>query len=225
MTKGVNFDWNHPEDECDVLKQPQLFHVLVGSLVKQLRDSSREGDALTVPPLQCYVGPYDLQSVLDSVEHVVVATHKLRPRSSVDCSGARLYAAPSFREIRSTYNDTYRKKFAYSISRGYPKGVCSLEGYSHVRSRALFKLPCRTTLQNVCLLGPIMSLLHAQKLVLFRCGDSMIEHQVFVRGVELSLDEHCDPPSLLEAVDSMQLCSGAARSVEFPLGRSSNMKS
>ncbi|KAH7946130.1 hypothetical protein HPB49_020574 [Dermacentor silvarum] len=78
---------------------------------------------------------------------------------------------------------------------------------------------------HVCLLGSIMSLLHAQKLVLFRCGDSMIEHQVFVRGVELSLDEHCDPPSLLEAVDSMQLCSGAARSVEFPLARSSNMTS
>ncbi|KAH7979516.1 hypothetical protein HPB49_009713 [Dermacentor silvarum] len=68
-----------------------------------------------------------------------------------------------------------------------------------------------------------MSLLHAQKLVLFRGGDSMIEHQVFVRGVELSLDEHCDPASLLQAVDSMQLCSGAARSVEFPLARSSNM--
>ncbi|KAH7960460.1 hypothetical protein HPB49_019989 [Dermacentor silvarum] len=29
---------------------------------------------------------------------------------------------------------------------------------------------------SVCILGPIMSLLHAQKLVLFRCVDSMIEH-------------------------------------------------
>ncbi|XP_049513943.1 uncharacterized protein LOC125941065 [Dermacentor silvarum] len=76
---------------------------------------------------------------------------------------------------------------------------------------------------SVCLPGPNMSLLHAQKLVLFRGGDSMIEHQVFVRGVELSLDEHCDPASLLQAVDSMQLCSGAVRSVEFPLARSSNM--
>ncbi|KAH7944839.1 hypothetical protein HPB49_001137 [Dermacentor silvarum] len=78
---------------------------------------------------------------------------------------------------------------------------------------------------NVCLPGPIMSLLHAQKLVLFRGGDSMIEHQVFARGVELSLDEHCDPASLLQAVDSMKLCSGAERSVEFPLARSSNMTS
>lgn len=48
---------------------------------------------------------------------------------------------------------------------------------------------------------------------------------MFVRGVELSLDEHCDPASLLQAVDSMQLCSDAARSVEFPLARSSNMTS
>ncbi|KAH7966004.1 hypothetical protein HPB49_012796 [Dermacentor silvarum] len=76
---------------------------------------------------------------------------------------------------------------------------------------------------SVCLPGPNMSLLHAQKLVLFRGGDSMIERQVFVRGVELSLDEHCDPASLLQAVDSMQLCSGAAQSVEFPLARSSNI--
>ncbi|KAH7980592.1 hypothetical protein HPB49_017389 [Dermacentor silvarum] len=78
---------------------------------------------------------------------------------------------------------------------------------------------------SVCLPGQIMSLLHAQKLVLFRGGDSMIEHQVFARGVELSLDEHCDPASLLQAVDSMKLCSGAERSVEFPLARSSNMTS
>ncbi|XP_077531337.1 uncharacterized protein LOC144143461 [Haemaphysalis longicornis] len=76
---------------------------------------------------------------------------------------------------------------------------------------------------SVCLPGPDMGLLHAQKLVLFRGGDNGVEHQVFVRGVELSLEEHCEPASVLLAVDSMKVCSGAGLPAQFPLARNAKM--
>ncbi|KAH9375544.1 hypothetical protein HPB48_019344 [Haemaphysalis longicornis] len=76
---------------------------------------------------------------------------------------------------------------------------------------------------SVCLPGPDMGLLHAQKLMLFRGGDNGVEHQVFVRGVELSLEEHCEPASVLLAVDSMKVCSGAGLPAEFPLARNAKM--
>ncbi|XP_037571960.2 uncharacterized protein LOC119454017 [Dermacentor silvarum] len=154
---GVNLDWNHPGDECDVLRQPQLFHVLVESL-----GASRVKVMLTVPPLPRYVGPYDLEPVLDSVEHVVVATHKLRPRSSVDCSGARLYAAPSFREIRDAYNAAYRKKFAYSMSAGGDTFVTRTVALGAAAQSAptptsgLVLRPNKTSFESVCNVKPVI---------------------------------------------------------------------
>ncbi|KAH7944147.1 hypothetical protein HPB52_016563 [Rhipicephalus sanguineus] len=124
---GVNLDWNHPGDQCDVLEQPQLFHVLVESLV-----ANRVKVMLTVPPLPRYVALYDLDPLLDGLEHVVLTTHKLRPRrSSVDCSGGRLYAAPAFREIRDSYSAAYRKKFAYSVSVAAYAGPKQLQERMH----------------------------------------------------------------------------------------------
>ncbi|KAL3201072.1 hypothetical protein MRX96_053564 [Rhipicephalus microplus] len=128
MYDGVNLDWNHPGDECDVLKQPRLFHALVEGLV-----ANRVKVMLTVPPLPRYVAPYDLDPLLALVDHVVLATHKLRPlRSSVHCSGARLYAAPAFREIRDSFGATHRRKFAYSVSQDMAlktSRVCGLESH------------------------------------------------------------------------------------------------
>ncbi|KAH9367440.1 hypothetical protein HPB48_000231 [Haemaphysalis longicornis] len=85
---GVNLDWNHPGDSCDVLQQPQMLHVLVESL-----STSRVKVMLTVPPLKRYAALYDLEPLLDSVSHVIVATHKLRLRGALGCSGARASVA------------------------------------------------------------------------------------------------------------------------------------
>ncbi|XP_072140246.1 uncharacterized protein [Dermacentor andersoni] len=154
---GVNLDWNRPGDECDVLRQPQLFHVLVESL-----GASRVRVMLTVPPLPRYLGAYDLEPVLDSVEHVVVATHKLRPRSSVDCSGARLYAAPRFREIRDAYSAAYRKKFAYSVSAGgdtFVTGSVALGAPAHATpppTSGLVLRPNKTSFESVCNVKPVI---------------------------------------------------------------------
>ncbi|XP_077565113.1 uncharacterized protein LOC144180696 [Haemaphysalis longicornis] len=73
---------------------------------------------LTVPPLKRYAALYDLEPLLDSVSHVIVATHKLRLRGALGCSGARAYASPAFREIRASYDAAHRRKFAYSMSVG-----------------------------------------------------------------------------------------------------------
>nr|XP_054925412.1 uncharacterized protein LOC129384217 [Dermacentor andersoni] len=154
---GVNLDWNRPGDECDVLRQPQLFHVLVESL-----GASRVRVMLTVPPLPRYLGAYDLEPVLDSVEHVVVATHKLRPRSSVDCSGARLYAAPRFREIRDAYSAAYRKKFAYSVSAGgdtFVTRTVALGAAAHAApppTSGLVLRPNKTSFESVCNVKPVI---------------------------------------------------------------------
>ncbi|XP_065302398.1 streptococcal hemagglutinin-like isoform X2 [Dermacentor albipictus] len=154
---GVNLDWNRPGDECDVLGQPQLFHVLVESL-----GARRVRVMLTVPPLPRYVAAYDLEPVLDSVEHVVVATHKLRPRSSVDCSGARLYAAPRFREIRDAYSAAYRKKFAYSVSAGGDTFVTrsvALGAAAHAApppTSGLVLRPNKTSFESVCNVKPVI---------------------------------------------------------------------
>ncbi|XP_050032975.3 uncharacterized protein [Dermacentor andersoni] len=129
---GVNLDWNRPGDECDVLRQPQLFHVLVESL-----GASR-------------------------VRHVIVATHKLRPRSSVDCSGARLYAAPRFREIRDAYSAAYRKKFAYSVSAGGDTFVTrsvALGAAAHAApppTSGLVLRPSKTSFESVCNVKPVI---------------------------------------------------------------------
>ncbi|XP_077497729.1 uncharacterized protein LOC144108345 [Amblyomma americanum] len=73
-----------------------------------------------------------------------------------------------------------------------------------------------TVSYSVCLPGPNMGLLHAQKLVLFRSEGTAVKHQVFVRGVELTaIDEKCDPASVLQEVDSMQVCAGAGLLTEF----------
>ncbi|XP_075724947.1 uncharacterized protein LOC142767347 [Rhipicephalus microplus] len=87
---------------------------------------------LTVPPLPRYVAPYGLDPLLALVEHVVLATHKLRPRrSSVHCSGARLYAAPAFREIRDSFGAAHRRKFAYSVSVAAYAGPKQLQERMH----------------------------------------------------------------------------------------------
>ncbi|KAH7959378.1 hypothetical protein HPB49_010630 [Dermacentor silvarum] len=69
---------------------------------------------------------------------------------------------------------------------------------------------------SVCLPGPDMSLLCAEKLVLFTVTGDTVTNEVFVRGVKLVLDEPGDPTSTLQAVDSMHVCSGAGFVEEFP---------
>ncbi|KAG0425505.1 hypothetical protein HPB47_027334 [Ixodes persulcatus] len=73
---------------------------------------------------------------------------------------------------------------------------------------------------SVCLPGPDTSLLCAAKLVLFTVTDDTVTHEVFVRGVKVVLDEPGDPSSILQAVDSMHVCSGAGFLEEFPFARS-----
>ncbi|KAL1483076.1 hypothetical protein MTO96_002146 [Rhipicephalus appendiculatus] len=155
---GVNLDWNHPGDQCDVLKQPQLFHVLVESLV-----ANRVKVMLTVPPLPQYVALYDLDPLLEGVEHVVLTTHKLRPRrSSVDCSGGRLYAAPAFRKIRDSYSAAYRKKFAYSVSVGgdtFVTRTVALGAAAHAvppPTSGLVLRPNKTSFESVCNVKPMV---------------------------------------------------------------------
>ncbi|KAG0427529.1 hypothetical protein HPB47_025430 [Ixodes persulcatus] len=50
--------------------------------------------------------------------------------------------------------------------------------------------------------------------------DDTVTHEVFVRGVKVVLDEPGDPSSILQAVDSMHVCSGAGFLEEFPFARS-----
>lgn len=54
-----------------------------------------------------------------------------------------------------------------------------------------------------------MSVLCAEKLVLFTVTDDTVAHDVFVRGVKLVVDEPCDPASIFQTVDSMYVCSGS----------------
>ncbi|KAL3219081.1 hypothetical protein MRX96_050552 [Rhipicephalus microplus] len=154
---GVNLDWNHPGDECDVLKEPRLFHTLVESLV-----ANRVKAMLTVPPLPRYVAPYDLDPLLAVVDHVVLATHKLRPRrSSVHCSGARLYAAPAFREIRDSFGAAHRRKFAYSVSVGgdtFVTRTVALGASAHavpLPNSGLVLRPNKTSFESVCNVKPV----------------------------------------------------------------------
>ncbi|KAH9365455.1 hypothetical protein HPB48_008907 [Haemaphysalis longicornis] len=72
---------------------------------------------------------------------------------------------------------------------------------------------------SVCLPGHDTSLLCAAKLVLFTVTDDTVTHEVFVRGVKVVLDEPGDPSSILQAVDSMHVCSGAGFFEEFPFAR------
>ncbi|XP_077520288.1 uncharacterized protein LOC144130155 [Amblyomma americanum] len=78
---------------------------------------------------------------------------------------------------------------------------------------------------SLCLPGTDMSLLHAQKMVVFRDVDSAVKYEVYVHGLELTLALPCDPVSLLQTVDSIEVCSGAGLLEEFPLACSNvNLK-
>ncbi|KAK8786620.1 hypothetical protein V5799_023606 [Amblyomma americanum] len=78
---------------------------------------------------------------------------------------------------------------------------------------------------SLCLLGTDTSLLHAQKMVVFRDVDSAVKYEVYVRGLELTLALPCDPASVLQTVDSIEVCSGAGLLEEFPLACSNvNLK-
>ncbi|KAH8034308.1 hypothetical protein HPB51_022761 [Rhipicephalus microplus] len=65
-----------------------------------------------------------------------------------------------------------------------------------------------------------MSLLHAEKLVKFCASGSAITHEVFVRGVKISMNGSYEPDSLLETVDAMPVCSGESLLCEFPFASS-----
>lgn len=73
---------------------------------------------------------------------------------------------------------------------------------------------------SLCTPSSDMSLLHAEKLVKFCASGSAITHEVFVRGVKISMNGPCEPASLLEAVDAMPVCSGASLLCEFPFASS-----
>ncbi|XP_077489272.1 uncharacterized protein LOC144100111 [Amblyomma americanum] len=116
---------------------------------------------LTVPPLPRYAAQYDLEPLLESVVHVVVATHKLRPRGSVDCSGGRLYAAQAFREIRDAYSAAYRRKFAYSMAVGGDTFVTATVALgaailpSPAPPSGLVLRPNKTSFESVCNVAPL----------------------------------------------------------------------
>lgn len=71
-------------------------------------------------------------------------------------------------------------------------------------------------MHSVCVPGPDTSLLGTAKLVLFTVTNDTVTHEVFVRGVKVVLDEPGDPSSILQAVHSMNVCSGAGFLEEFP---------
>ncbi|KAH6919816.1 hypothetical protein HPB50_029196 [Hyalomma asiaticum] len=78
---------------------------------------------------------------------------------------------------------------------------------------------------SVCLPGKDLSLLHALKMVVFRSIESVIQHEVFVRGVEVALDVPSNPASILQEIGSLSACTGAGLSAEFPLACSNaNLK-
>ncbi|KAL1444763.1 hypothetical protein MTO96_029505 [Rhipicephalus appendiculatus] len=112
---GINLHWNHPGDNCDVNNAQSIEGIQW--LVTKLKDAFT-GVMLTVPASKDLVLHYGLtDSLLEQLSYVLVATHKLqRCDDTVNCGGARQFAASAFLRVRLDYDVRFWNKFAYSIS-------------------------------------------------------------------------------------------------------------
>ncbi|KAL1430321.1 hypothetical protein MTO96_015030 [Rhipicephalus appendiculatus] len=111
---GLNIDWDHPGDDCDK-GRAQIMLDLV-------RSSAASGHRvlITLPP---DAGIVELHysaflRALRQVEYLIIATHRLRPRGLVSCTGDQHIAASAFLDVRKLLAPTNFKNLAYSISLG-----------------------------------------------------------------------------------------------------------
>ncbi|XP_077551322.1 uncharacterized protein LOC144165037 isoform X1 [Haemaphysalis longicornis] len=111
--QGVYVDWNHPGDACG---KPTDTDDLI-AFINELAALGLKV-ILAVPPDPDVVKHYDLVRALAVCEYAVVKTHTLRLRGLIGCSGARVYAAHVFHQIRRSLPPDYQQKLAYSVSVG-----------------------------------------------------------------------------------------------------------
>ncbi|KAH6927631.1 hypothetical protein HPB50_006336 [Hyalomma asiaticum] len=109
---GLNIDWDHPNDGCDSTGGKGLLELLKGFSGERYRL------LVTLPPDADIVKEHYsvLWQASLSIEYVVIATHRLRPRGVVSCSSSQHVAATVFSAARKALEPTYSKNMAYSIA-------------------------------------------------------------------------------------------------------------
>ncbi|KAH7937248.1 hypothetical protein HPB49_009519 [Dermacentor silvarum] len=113
--RGLNLDWDHPKDAC---QQEQ------GLLYKFLHRFSQDVYVLlTVPPDAHILKQLRLQSlvtyrIVTRIEHIIVATHRLRAQGLVCCTGGLNEASMVFWAIKKVLPLWLHHRLAYSIALG-----------------------------------------------------------------------------------------------------------